>query len=184
MSVTLTNDSDMVYWGGTTNSSGQIVVPYDWNTVNSSMMVVYKPEYLPLLSEPYEYPTPNTPVLEAISPQIDRDGTIKLEWNDIAEASSYRVYRESSAITSVSGKISIATPTSSQYTDRGLEDGIYYYAITAVGIYGESDPSNCMYVIVERRFIPGFSVAILGMVGLVGIVVIASVVSNYIKLRK
>jgi len=160
------------------------MIPFDWDTVNGSMVVAYKPEYLPLLSESYVYPTPDTPVLGEISPQIDRDGTIKLDWNDITDSSSYRVYRESSAVVDTSGKIAIASPTSSEYTDRGLDDGIYYYAITAVGIYGESDPSNCLFVIVERRAIPGSSIAMISMVGLVGVVVIASVVANRIKIRK
>jgi len=184
VTVTLTDDSDNVFWEGITNSSGQIMIPYEYVTVNDSTIVAYKPEFIPLLTNVQEYPSPDTPVLEEISPQIDRDGTIKLDWNDVVNSTSYFVYRESSAVVDTSGKIAIANPTSSAYTDRGLDDGIYYYAITSVGIYGESDPSNCLFVIVERRAIPGSSIALISIVGLVSVVVIASVVANRIKLRK
>jgi hypothetical protein len=148
------------------------------------MIVAYKPDYIPSLSEPYVYPTPNTPVLSEISPAIDRDGTIKLDWNDVAEATYYRVYRESSAIVDTTGKIAIANPTSSQYTDRGLEDGIYYYAVTSVGTYGESDPSNCLFVTVEHRNISGFSIAMISFAGFVGVVVVVSIVLPRVKKRK
>ncbi len=149
--------------------------------VNESDIVVYKPNYIPFLTK---LPAHDAPVLAEISPSVDKDGTIKLDWTDVTGAISYNVYRESNLIEDTDGLTAIANPTSSGYTDRKLEDGIYYYAITTLGNLEESIPSNCRFVVVERLLIPGFSVAMLSIIGLIGVVVIAGAVSTKIKVRK
>jgi hypothetical protein len=184
VSVTLTDNQDEVYWVGTTNSSGQVMVPYDYDTVNESVIVAYEPRYIPSIYEPYEYPSPNAPVLAEISPSIDRDGTIKLDWDDVTDALSYNVYRESSAISYTKDLTPIANTAESEYTDGDLVDGIYYYAITTVGDFGESDPSNCRFVTVEHRVIDGFSIVMISIAGFVALVIVASIVIPRIKARK
>ena len=69
-------------------------------------------------------------------------GQVALSWGTVPGATSYNVYRGTSA----GGEA--ATPfvtglTSPAYTDTGLTNGItYYYVVTAVGPNGQSVPSN------------------------------------------
>jgi len=182
--VSLTDNSQTVIWTGTTNGSGQLVAPYPYLTVNSSVIVVSKPSYIPLISAARDFPTPDAPVLLEISPQLDRDGTIRLEWTAVTGALSYNVYRSSSVITDVSELTAIASTEETHYIDRGTEDGLHFYAITMIGSSGESIPSNCVYVTVDRLIIPGFSITILSIVGFVGLIMITSVIMNKSKLKR
>jgi len=86
----------------------------------------------------------NKPLLEQITPNPDSDGVIELNWNDVADASIYYIYRSYSNITSVSGMISIATVTQSTYQDDIISNGTYFYAIVAVDSVGlKASISNC-----------------------------------------
>jgi len=106
-----------------------------------------------------DLPGPDAPILSTITPNPDKDGDIFLDWNDVAGATSYKVYRDTSSITDISGLTSIATPTSSQYNDNGLSVGTYFYVIVAVNATGESSISNCESVEVPRG-IPGINLSV------------------------
>ena len=54
---------------------------------------------------------------------------VNLSWNEVSEATSYKVYRDSSLI---------ASPTSNAFTDTALADGTYLYEVSAVDDAGES----------------------------------------------
>ena len=74
----------------------------------------------------------------------------------------------------------IHSTINSEYTDQGLQDGVYYYVITAVSATGESIPSNCCFVTVVKPTIPGYSIAILSILGLICLVVVVKVNKNKI----
>ena len=56
-------------------------------------------------------------------------GNVDLSWNEVADATSYNVYRDSSLI---------ASPTTNAFTDSTLADGTYLYEVSAVDDIGES----------------------------------------------
>ena len=69
------------------------------------------------------------------------DGQVTLSWNTVSDATSYNIYWSTmSGVTKTTGtKISNVT---SPYTHTGLTNGTtYYYVITAVNSYGESNES-------------------------------------------
>ena len=54
---------------------------------------------------------------------------VNLTWDTVTDATSYKVYRDSSLITS---------PTTNAFTDTNLADGTYFYEVSAVDDAGES----------------------------------------------
>lgn len=66
-----------------------------------------------------------TPILTAEKTEKD---TVKLSWNIIENAASYRLYRSASA---AGVKALVASVNNNGYTDSGLADGTYYYWVTA-----------------------------------------------------
>jgi fibronectin type 3 domain-containing protein len=95
------------------------------------------------------YP-PTAPILNAITPNSSTSGNIALNWNSVAGATSYTIYRSSQYITSINGSVSsIGTQTAINFNDTGLSNGTYYYAITAGNSSGSSVISNCQSVVVS-----------------------------------
>ena len=84
-------------------------------------------------------PSPPTN-LEATS----QDGAVGLTWTGVSAADEYRVYRDTSSTSGVSGSpVSDSPLTESTFTDSSVENGTqYYYRVTAVGEGGESNPSS------------------------------------------
>ncbi|MFX1481453.1 MAG: hypothetical protein ACFFCI_25520, partial [Promethearchaeota archaeon] len=100
----------------------------------------------------YNHPLliPEAPTLSVISPNPDMDGDIILNWNDISFTEIYTVYRYSSLITELNGSVTtLGTTISSTYTDLGLNEGTYYYAVTSDNVLGSSGISNCESVVVD-----------------------------------
>ncbi|MHA1733196.1 MAG: hypothetical protein ACTSU5_14710 [Promethearchaeota archaeon] len=84
---------------------------------------------------------PGTPNLHPISPAIDHDGIISLDWDDVAGANTYNVYRDTSPVTSPIGLTPINTTTSSECVDKVTTNGTYYYAVLAINGSGTSELS-------------------------------------------
>jgi hypothetical protein len=99
------------------------------------------------------------PTLEPIEPNPDSDGTIHLNWSCIPNAAVYYLYRALTPIGAVAGLSPFDATAATNYTDAGLVDGTYHYAIVAGDAYVNSSPSNCENVTVTLpgREIPGFS---------------------------
>ena len=67
-------------------------------------------------------------------------GSVTLNWNSVSAATSYNVYRGSTAGHETLLKSNVTTPT---FTDSGLTNGTtYYYEVTSVNTQGESGVSN------------------------------------------
>jgi uncharacterized repeat protein (TIGR01451 family) len=70
---------------------------------------------------------------------VAMQGRVQLTWEDVAQATSYNVYRA----TSSGGFILLATTTVERYDDTTAANGqTYRYRVTAVSAGGESAPSN------------------------------------------
>ena len=63
-----------------------------------------------------------------LSASVNAD-SVNLTWDEVADATSYNVYRDSSLI---------ASPTTNAFTDTALADGTYLYEVSAVDEAGES----------------------------------------------
>ena len=63
-----------------------------------------------------------------LSASVNQD-TVNLSWDEVSDATSYKVYRDSSLI---------ASPTTNAFTDTTLADGTYLYEVSAVDDAGES----------------------------------------------
>ena len=63
-----------------------------------------------------------------LSASVNAD-SVNLTWDEVADATSYNVYRDSSLI---------ASPTTNAFTDTNLADGTYLYEVSAVDEAGES----------------------------------------------
>jgi len=79
---------------------------------------------------------PNTPTSVTAS---QSGSSVVVSWNSVSNATSYKVYRSSSA----SGTYSqIGSPSSASYTDSSPLSGYNYYKVAAVNSAGESDQSS------------------------------------------
>jgi parallel beta-helix repeat protein len=98
----------------------------------------------------YLYNPPSTPELDPITPSVDFDGVITLNWTDTVNATCYYVYRNASVISDVSALSPIANVTLSTYTDVIEVSGTYYYVIVAGNSKYNSSSSNCENVTVVK----------------------------------
>ncbi len=89
---------------------------------------------------------PLTPELAFIVPNPTEITSIYLDWDDVEKATYYNVYRSTSYIWSIDQLVTIATVSSSEYSDNVPGAGYYYYVIVAGNSVGNSSHSNCQYV--------------------------------------
>ncbi len=113
------------------------------------------------------------PTLNPISPNPDDNILIFLNWDDVNGTTYYYIYRDTSPITSITGKTPIARVMLSEYQDTVPGDGTYHYVIVAGNPGGNTSISNCQNVVVELPAggIPGFSLAFL-LIGVVSIIIV------------
>ncbi|MBD3350893.1 MAG: CocE/NonD family hydrolase [Candidatus Lokiarchaeota archaeon] len=143
-------------------NKAQNIIPLffsDWSSYNiANNSILLSPDYpsyikLPITSGYLTPPVigPNTPELNAISPNPSTTGDIDLSWSSETGATGYKLYRDLSYITesSVDSLSPIYTGASTSYDDDGLVDGKYYYAVVAYNGDGESPVSYCKSVNVE-----------------------------------
>ena len=82
--------------------------------------------------------TPSTPILNLITPNPSSNGTIRISWNAVTGANTYKLYRSTSMITNIGGSVNLITTTgSTSFIDPIAFNGTYYYAVTAVNASGE-----------------------------------------------
>ncbi|OLS16184.1 MAG: hypothetical protein RBG13Loki_0169, partial [Promethearchaeota archaeon CR_4] len=96
-----------------------------------------------------DLPGPDAPVLTALSSPCT-NGIIQLDWNAVADADNYRVYRYSSSITVINDTVTFLDAVGgTSFTDMVTRDGIFFYAVTATNETGISPLSNCQSVEVD-----------------------------------
>lgn len=110
---------------------------YKIKAYNASMTSEYSEYALCTYSKEEEITKPNAPTgvsAEAYSSYI------KITWNYVNGADSYKVYRSTSANGTYS---SLQTTSSTSYTDYDASEGTtYYYKVTAINSAGESNKSS------------------------------------------
>ncbi len=94
------------------------------------------------------YPSPNIPNLYAITPQIDYDGSIKLDWTDCINTNYYYIYRDTSNIIDISSLTPIGIVIQSNYTETISFNGTIFYVIVASNPSLNGTFSNCRNVTV------------------------------------
>lgn len=86
---------------------------------------------------------PETPILSPISPNPSTSAKVNLDWNEADGAIDYDVFRSNSLIISTSGIAPLTRVSTSSFQDNVNTSGIYYYAIVATNLEGNSSLSNC-----------------------------------------
>jgi hypothetical protein len=89
------------------------------------------------------------PHLSPIVPNPDSDGIIQLNWNAVAGATQYYLYRNTSAITALDSLCPIRMVTANGSVELLAIGGTYYYAIVAGNAWVNSSLSNCENVTVS-----------------------------------
>jgi hypothetical protein len=97
---------------------------------------------------------PAIPDISVTSANPSTDGNIILDWDDITGATHYLIYKSPTPITSTYNLTPIANQSASTYSDSGVTDGTYYYAVRAGNATGASSPSNMKAVVVALSFVP------------------------------
>ena len=112
---------------------GAFVTWVDWRNYNDDI-------YACRLMVPYK------PTLYSFSPNPDNDGIMNVHWDDSEGATTYYIYRNLSAITTISGLTPIGSTHEVSYTDTILIDNTYYYVVVAGNPAGNSSISDCKSV--------------------------------------
>ncbi len=87
---------------------------------------------------------PTTPPAPSGVAAVDGDAVVDLDWDDVAGATGYNVYRgTTTGVSSATGTLLTPTPaTTSDFSDATAVNGtIYFYVVTAVNAFGESPDS-------------------------------------------
>ena len=91
---------------------------------------------------------PAAPNLNVITPNPDIDGYIELTWSFVSEATEYNIFRSDSVIERIEDAVFLGTSTGTSFGNDISTDGEYYFAITAVNLYGESNISNSEKIVI------------------------------------
>ncbi|NVM29837.1 MAG: right-handed parallel beta-helix repeat-containing protein, partial [Candidatus Helarchaeota archaeon] len=102
-------------------------------------------------------PIPETPNLDPITPSLDFDGIIQLDWTDAGNATVYFIYRDVVPILTLTGLTPIASTIQSNFTDTNFVDGVYYYAIVSGNLGWNSSPSNSENVTIWKQYPVGIT---------------------------
>ncbi|HME52516.1 MAG TPA: fibronectin type III domain-containing protein [Candidatus Lokiarchaeia archaeon] len=93
---------------------------------------------------------PHPPSLNVPFPNPSTNGTLFLSWTASSGATSYKLYRYTSTITTLNGSVVlVGTFSSISGVDTGLTNGTWYYVVIAVNASGESVISNCVNGVVQ-----------------------------------
>jgi len=91
----------------------------------------------------------SAPSLTPIWPQYDPDGIIALSWTTVTDATSYYVFRDTAAISSILGRTPLIETPSLSYSDNvETSFGTYYYVVAAHNAGKNSSASICRNVVV------------------------------------
>jgi len=92
---------------------------------------------------------PRTPFLNVPTPNPSTNGTLFLSWTASSGATSYKLYRYTSTITTINASVVLAgTFATTSGSDTVRKSGKWYYVVTAVNASGASGISNCQYGVI------------------------------------
>jgi len=89
---------------------------------------------------------PQAPFIEDIVPNPTESSSVTILWRAVPGAVSYTVYRSDFYIYDVDGLAPHDTTGSSYYIDSLSSEDVHYYVVVAENRFGESIPSNCVFV--------------------------------------
>jgi hypothetical protein len=140
----LTGSGRYIRMYGTVRATGYGYSLYEFEVYASgngpTSTATVPPTFVPPSLTPVSSPTvapgaPATP--DDVELHANSDVSISITWSMVAGATSYRIYRGTSA--GGEGNTPITTTTTNSYRDTGLSPTpIYFYQITAVNSFGES----------------------------------------------
>jgi len=111
---------------------------------------VINPNQISTAGIPHTADVPAAPLLNPISINPTYDARAYMSWNAVAGATSYKVYRNTTQITSTVGQTVIGTTNmnaAANYTDTSMSaSGTYWYAVVASNASGDSALSNSVSV--------------------------------------
>ncbi|MDR2782418.1 MAG: fibronectin type III domain-containing protein [Treponema sp.] len=94
----------------------------------------------------------NTITISGIGATAQSSSTILVSWASVSDATSYKVYRSTSADGTYTP---VNSTTAASYTDSGLSPSTtYYYKVSAVTAAGESELSNSVSAITSTSGVP------------------------------
>ncbi|GAH48467.1 unnamed protein product [marine sediment metagenome] len=89
---------------------------------------------------------PEAPTMSEILPNPTTDSSVSLKWTDVASAQEYQIFRFKGDLSSPAELVTYDLSSINSFIDIIEEKGTYYYAITALNEFGESEISNIEYV--------------------------------------
>jgi fibronectin type 3 domain-containing protein len=96
---------------------------------------------------------PTAPSLDPIYPEISTDGQICLTWYMVEGVTNYKIYQSNNEFSDISSATFVDSTDQPYYTIYLTDNGTYYFAVTAVNAWGESELSNLQSVQVEITII-------------------------------
>ncbi|MHA1718605.1 MAG: right-handed parallel beta-helix repeat-containing protein, partial [Promethearchaeota archaeon] len=136
-------------------------IPYN-QIYNTTRTFGNASDYLPLTYEywqqiynekmdPPELLILQAPILQTLN-STDNDGIINLNWNSVENAEGYNIYNSSTYISDISEIQALENVSSTNYIISGLNNGTYYFVVSAYNKTVESNASNCVWT--EVRILP------------------------------
>jgi len=135
-------------WGSDEYSTGLSIWGDNSNIYICGSVDYYNDDLNELLFIKFNHFSLSSPVLSNINPNLDLEGNITINWNEVVGTTSYNVYRDSSIIIDLMDLVPIGNSTSTSYSDYGLSNGTYYYVIVATRGSLYSPISNCEAILV------------------------------------
>jgi len=125
-----------------------------WNYAEIVVMNVFDP------CSTWDYGSlPETPA-SINYPSNDPDGSFTVNWSDVSEAAGYQLERSTNP--SFYSAITCYTGPSISYSESGLNNGTYYYRVTAYNDSGSSDWKTGHAIKVGATTMPWIPLLLLG----------------------
>ncbi|MHA1111622.1 MAG: hypothetical protein ACTSRE_11010 [Promethearchaeota archaeon] len=158
-------DSSWPWWGDDRQYVPEGIFGWDYNIYVCGWHNVSQDtpdDYIQFLYNFYSYHGPVPPWFEPIEPNPSLNGTYTLEWQNLPEVESYRIYRDIHPISDLTGRTPYEIVTNTSIIETNMDEGTYFYLITSILKGTESYTSNPRVVEVDLpappKKVPGYNV--------------------------